>query len=212
MDGARLQNLISKGLGVGARRAGTPFIVYRPRSICAPLSSRNRVIKLYAAFSAQDQSFRRVAAYGDAVWWGAFDSLYTQPGDYLSAADPCSGYQVFFIAAQRPLLPAQCIRTNRIVNVSRPPAPGLGGYGGMVAETAVVVIDGWPASLLSIGARVSGSLPETRYGMWSMLLPSLPDRLLAGDIVTDDTGRSFLTASAEQSDLGWRVSMRQVAG
>jgi hypothetical protein len=170
------------------------------------------VIKLYAAFSAEDVDFRRVAGYGESVWWGVFDSLYTQAGDYLSGVDPQGDGAVFFVAAQRPLLPAQCVKTNRIVGVSRPAAPVTGGYGGMVAETACAVIDGWPASLLCLSARVSGRLPETRYGNWNLLLPRLPARVLAGDVVTDDLGRTFLTASAEQSDLGWRLNVRQVAG
>ena len=212
MDGARLQNLISKGSGVAARRLGSPFVVYRPRGAVSPLSTRNRLIKLYAAFSAQDESFRRVTGYGEAVWWGVFDSVYTEAGDYLSGIDPEGSASVFFVAAQRPLLPAQCVKTNRVIGLSRPPAPVTGGYGGMVAETATVVLDGWPASLLCLAARVSGRLPETRYGNWNLLLPRLPVSVQAGDVVTDDLGRHFLTASAEQSDLGWRLTVRQVAG
>jgi hypothetical protein len=212
MDGTTLQNLISKGCGVAARRLGSPFAVYRPRGPAWPLASRNRVITLYAAFNAQDENFGRVAGYDAPVWWGVFDSLYTRPGDYLSGTDPTGRNAVFFVAAQRPLLPVQCIKTNCIVGLSRPPAPVSGGYGGVVAETALPVIGAWPASLLCQTARVSGRLPETRYGSWSLLLPSLPVDVLVGDVVTDDLGRNFLTASAEQSDLGWRLVVRQVAG
>jgi len=212
MDGPTLQNLISKGWGVAARRLGTPFVVFRPRGICKPLATGNRVIKLNAAFNAEDESFRRVAGYGDAVWWGVFDSLYTKPGDYLSGFDSCGNEAVYFIAAQRPLLPAQCVKTNRVVNVLRPPAPQAGVYGGMVLEAAVPIVEGWPASVLTQIARVSGALPDSRFGNWTLLLPLLPARILAGDVVTDDIGRSFLVASAEQSDLGWRMTIKQVAG
>jgi hypothetical protein len=212
MDGPALQNLISKGWGVAARRLGTPFVVLRPQGISNPLATLNRIIKLNAVFNAEDESFRRVAGYGDAVWWGVFDSLYTRPGDYMSGFDQCANAVVYFISAQRPLLPAQCVKTNRVVNVLRPPAPASGGYGGMVLETAVPVIDGWPASILTQVARVSGVLPESRFGNWTLLLPQLPAAILVGDIVTDDTGRTFLVASAEQSDLGWRMTIKQVAG
>jgi hypothetical protein len=212
MDGPRLQNLISKGLGVAARRLGTPFVVYRPRGACAPLAPANRVIKLEAAFNALDERFRRVSGFGEPVWWGVFDSLYTQAGDYLSGGAADRAAAVYFVAAQRPLLPAQCVKTNRVVTISRPPAPSFGGYGGMVAESAATVLDGWPASLLAQSARVSGSLPESRFGSWTLLLPALPCAVLAGDVVADDTGRFFLVASAEQSDLGWRMILRQVAG
>jgi hypothetical protein len=212
MDGPTLQNLISKGWGVAARRLGSLFTVYRPGAPALPLASRNQVIKLYAAFNAEDESFRKVAGYGDAGWWGVFDSLYTRPGDYLSGTDVLGNAQVFFVSAQRPLLPAQCVKTNRVVNVLRPPAPASGGYGGMVAEDATAVIENWPASLLAQGARVSGTLPESRFGNWTLLLPALPVEIFVGDVVTDDVGRSFLVASAEQSDLGWRMNVKQVTG
>jgi hypothetical protein len=212
MDGPTLQNLISKGWGVAARRLGTPFVVFRPRGICNPLATLNRVIKLNAVFNAEDESLRRVAGYGDAVWWGVFDSLYTQPGDYLSGLDLRGNAARYFICAQRPLLPSQCVKVNRTVNILRPPAPLSGGYGGMVLEAAVTVIDGWPASVLAQSARISGTLPESRFGLWTMLLPQLPAAILAGDVVTDDAGRTFLVASAEQSDLGWRLTIKQVAG
>jgi hypothetical protein len=212
MDGPTLQNLISKGRGVAARRLGTPFVVLRPRGICNPLATSNRVVKLNAVFNAEDESFRRVTGYGDAVWWGVFDSLYTKPGDYLSGCDTGGNTVVYFIAAQRQLLPAQCVKTNRVVNVSRPPAPASSGYGGMVLEAAMTVIKGWPSGVLAQSARVSGALPEQRFGIWTALLPSMPATILAGDVVTDEIGRTFLVASAEQSELGWRLTIKQVAG
>lgn len=209
MDGARLQNLISKGMGVAGRRTGTPFTVFRPRAAAQPLATRNRIIQLYASFNAQDERFARASSYGKPVWWGVFDSFYTQAGDYLCG----DGNRTFFIAAQRPLLPCQCVRTNAVISVSRPPAPVSGGmYGGMVAESAMPVVTGWPASLLESGARVSGTLPETRFGNWEALLPVLPVAICAGDIVQADGPRSFLVGAAEQSDLGWRLALRQVSG
>jgi hypothetical protein len=195
MDGPTLQNLISKGLGVAARRLGSPFVVYRPRGVADPLQSRNKVISLSAAFNAE----------------GVFDSCYTKPGDYLSGLDVLGNPEIFFISAERPLLPVQCVRTNRVVCVLRPPSPPSGGYGGFVLETAAPVIEAWPASLLAQGARVSGALPETRFGNWTLLLPTLPAEILVGDVVRDDLGRSFLVASAEFSELGWRMIVRQVA-
>lgn len=212
MDGPTLQNLVSKGQGVAARRLGSPFVVFRPRGASLPLAPLNRVIKLYAAFNAEDDRFRRVTFYGDPFWWGVFNSLYTRPGDYLAGLDPDGSSATYFIAAQRALLPVQCVRTNALITVQRPCAPTQGGYGGMVAEAALPIIAAWPASVLAQAARVSGSLPEARFGTWTLLLPALPADLLVGDVASDDVGRSFLVASAEQSDLGWRLTMRQVAG
>ena len=211
MEGGRLQNLINKGMGVGARRVGTPFIVYRPATSSVPLAPRNRVTQLYCAFNAQDEQFRRASGYGDALWWGVFDGLYTRPGDYLVGCDPRGDPVVYFVAAQRPLLPAQCVRTNRVVRVLRPPPPAQGGYGGFVAKSAVPVIEGWPASMLSQGARAPGSLPESKFANWVALLPRLPADVSVGDVVTDDEGKTFLVTSAEESDMGWRITARHVA-
>ena len=211
MEGGRLQNLINKGMGGGARRAGMPFVLYRPGTSSDPLASSNRITQLYCAFNAQDERFRRVFGYGDALWWGVFDGLYTRAGDYLVGRDASGGRVVYFVAAQRPLLPAQCVRTNRVVRVLRPPLPAQAGYGGFVAGSAAPVIEGWPASVLSQGVRATGSLPESKFGNWGVLLPSLPADIFVGDIIADDEGRTFLVASAEESDMGWRLIARQVA-
>jgi hypothetical protein len=207
MDGVKLQDRISRGMGVAARRLGTPYTVYRPVAANAPLSSRNGIITLYAAFNAGDDGFRRPQGYGQAVWWGIYDAAYTQAGDYLSGA---AG--IFFVASQLPLLPVECIKTNRVLMVARSSPVVAGGYSGLVATGSETVLAGWPASVLSLNTRISGSLPETRFGNWSVLLPALPVAPQIADIVTDDTGRIFVVGAAEQSDLGWRLVVREVAG
>lgn len=207
MDGSALADKISRGMGCAARRIGSQYVALRPVASANPLSSRNRIIKLYAAFNAQDGRFAGVKAYGNPVWWGVFDSSYTKPGDYLVGA------RTYFVAAQMPLLPVQCILTNRIVTIARPMVVQQGGYSGLVMETAQDVLAAWPASLLSLSARVSGNLPETRFGTWSVLLPPLPGAVMrpqAADVLTDDLGRNFVIAAAEESDLGWRLTVREV--
>jgi hypothetical protein len=210
MNGNDLQDMISRGLGTAARRIGTPYIVYRALTNAAPLSSRNRIIKLCAAFYKGDNGRGSTGLYGDPIWPGTFDTCYTQPGDYLVGV---SG--TFFVAQQQPLNPPECVKTNRTLAILRPAEPQTGGYSGMVAETAETILDGWPASVLSLNARISGNLPETRFGNWAILLPALPILPLypqVADIVNDDIGRNFVVASSEQSDLGWRLTAREVAG
>jgi hypothetical protein len=141
------------------------------------------------------------------MWCGVFDAAYTLPGDYL--VGPAG---TFFVASQMPLLPVQCIKTNRIVTVSRPAPPVLGGYSGMVDGAADLELTAWPGSVLALTTRVSGNLPETRFGNWSIMLPGLPAGPRAADIVTDDMGRHFVIGAAEQSEVGWRLTAREVAG
>jgi hypothetical protein len=207
MNGDTLQDKISFGMGRAARKLGAPFIVYRPgTSIQAPLSSRNRVIKLYASFNAKDETYRRVSSHGQAEWWGVFDTSYTQPGDYLVGP---SG--IFFVSAQRPILPAQCVRTNRVLSIVRPGAPVTGGYAGLVNAGTTPLLSLWPASVLTTASRSASKPTETRFGEWSVLLPILPLNLEINDVVTDDLGAAHVISSAEQTDLGWRLAVRQVA-
>jgi hypothetical protein len=206
MDGSSLQDLISRGMGNAARKLGSPFIVYRPRGPANPTASRNRIIKLFASFNAQDESYRRVSAYGEPGWWGVYDASYTRPGDYLVGVS-----QSFFVSAQRPILPVQCVLTNRTIDLVRPVAPQTGGYAGLVDASKVPILTGWPASVLAVGGRSSGSSTDPKFGQWILLLPQLPLAPEAGDVVNDDLGQAFVVGSTEQSDLGWRVSMRQIS-
>jgi hypothetical protein len=207
MDGTILQDRISRGMGVAARKLGTPFIVYRPTQAANPLSSRNRVIKLYASFNAEDDRFRKVSGFGKPVWWGVFDASYTRPGDYLVGE---SG--TYFICAQRPLLPVQCVSTNHVVQILRAATPVTGGYSGFSAATATQIIEGFPASLLETGARGSEADVRTqKFGGWSLLLPALPATPQVGDVVIDDASMTYMVGAAEQSALGWRLLVRQVA-
>jgi hypothetical protein len=207
MDGTALQDKISKGMGVAARKLGTPFIVYRPDGATNPLSSRNRVIKLCASFNAEDERFRSVAGFGRPIWWGMFDASYTRPGDYLVGA---SG--TYFICAQRPLLPVQCVLTNHVVQILRPATPVSGGYSGFCVATATHIIAGFPAALIEEGARVAdGGARSQKFGGWSLLLPNLPASPQVGDVVTDDASMHYVVGAAEQSALGWRLMVRQIA-
>jgi len=207
MDGICLQDKISRGMGLAARKLGTPFVVYRPRCASHPLSSRNRIIKLYASFNAEDERFRSVSGFGRPVWWGVFDASYTQPGDYLVGS---SG--TYFVCAQRPLLPVQCVATNRVVQILRAATPMTGGYSGFSATAAVPIIAGFPASLLEAGARSGETdVRAQQFGGWSLLLPSLPASPQVGDVVIDDNAQNYVVGAAEQSALGWRLQVRQIA-
>ena len=209
MDGVTLQDRISRGMGVAARRIGSPYDVFRPQGLRAPLSRDNRRLRLHASFNAEDARFSKPASYGHALWWGVFDAAYTAPADYLVGA-----HGTFFIAAQQPLLPVLCVLTNRVISLRRPGGPtgGLGGYGGVqLAETAPLVLD-WPASVLGVGSGRSGALPgDDGTGTVVVLLPPLPVRVRTGDLVLDDLERTLVVAAAEETALGFRLTARQAA-
>jgi hypothetical protein len=59
----------------------------------------------------------------------------------------------------------------------------------------------------------SADLPgDSSVSRWTVLLPAHPDIVLQfSDLLTDDLGRSAVVSSAELTDLGWRLSVKQAA-
>lgn len=205
-----LQDRIARGLGRGAAHLGIPHDLLRPRGPDDPLDPANRVMRLPAAFSAQDGKFARPNGYGPALWTGVFDTAYARVGDYLRGP---SG--IFFIAARQALLPVLCVQVNRTASLSRPAAPasaGANAYGGVSRAGATSLLGNWPASVLSAGGGERGELPsDANLPFWSVLLPVLPVTPRSADLVTDDLGRSFVVSTAEESALGWRLVVKQAA-
>jgi hypothetical protein len=210
MDQAKLVARIGRANGIAARVLGAPHDLFRPQGASAPLALANRVMRLSASFNVRDMRYGKAPDYGHGLYYGVFDNSVTQPGDYLSGA---AG--IYFIAAQRPLLPTLCVLTNRFVSFARAggaTAAGANAYGGVTSGGSTVLAANWPASLLGNGGGQQGVLPsDATIPSWSMLLPALPVVLRTSDLVSDDLGRSFVVASAEQSSLGWRLVISQAA-
>jgi hypothetical protein len=217
MNPDRLQDLIYRGMGRAALQTGQVYDAFRPNGNANPCAPSNRFLKLRAAFNATDPRFVRANTYGHPVWYGVFDSAYTQPGDYLVEQE--TG-RTFFIASQPPLLPVVTVLAERLVSVLRPAGPagfGVQAYGGVEIADATLLLGGWPASMIEGGngggTRYPGDLPaDVRLTAFTLLLPAL-DGIVprVEDLVSDDLGRNFVVSSAELSELGWRLVVRQVA-
>ena len=131
--------------------------------------------------------------------------------------------EIWFIAAQQKLLPTLCVKINRTVRILRPAAPGntgLNPYGGVSLDTATTLITEYPASILgaSAGGQSTAALPtDAPIGYWTVLLPTActpngsPIILQPADLLIDDLGRSATISGAELTDLGWRLTVRQVS-
>jgi hypothetical protein len=211
MDGERLQDRIEWGNNVAARAIGLPTDAYRPCGPASPLDKANRYLKLPAAFTPPHGKLTRANPYGATLWNGIFDSAYTRVGDYLVQDD-----RIWFIAAQQPLLPVLCVRTNRTVSFARPAAPsssGINTYGGVTPTTNTPLLMNWPACVT--GASGSGApaaeLPtDETVPYWTVLLPAWPSVVLRlSDLMTDDLGRNAVVSAIELTDLGWRLSVKQ---
>lgn len=207
----RVQDRISWASNACARAAGDWADAFRSSGVSEPLAPVNRFLRIPALFTGMQGKFVRPLAYGDALAHGIFDYSYTRPGDYLVQRNV-----IWFIAAQQPLLPALCVRTNRVVSFTRPVAPaatGMNGYGGVTAASVTPLLTGWPASIIgsSGGGQPSADLPsDSSIPYWTVLFPAaLGVVLLPADLMTDDLGRSAVVAAAELTALGWRLTVKQ---
>lgn len=217
MNNDLLQDTIRRGLGRAAASVGAWCNAYRPKGPANPLDPTHRFLRLQAAFTSVHPS--RPIGYGQPDWIGVFDAAYTRPGDYLVRSLSARGGDtggVWFIASQQPNLPVLCVRASRVVSLARPAAPlatGVNTYGGVTLAAATALMTSWPASVLAAGgAGADGAaLPaDGSPGSWTVLLPAVPGIALRnGDLLTDDLGRTGLVTSAEQTDLGWRLIVKQ---
>jgi hypothetical protein len=210
MDVDHLQDRLYWGLNRTASILGRVTDAYRPHGAADPLDRSNRYLQLPAAFSRSDGNFAQPTGYGVAVWRGHFDASYTRTGDYL-----VQEHDIWFIAAQQSLLPILCVKTNRLISITRQQTPTTGAYNdaGNV-NSAINVISRWPASLLGISTegRSPTQLPgDTKIPTVTALLPSIHDQVVRpADIVTDEDGNTGIVVAAELSDLGWRLNVRSV--
>lgn len=211
MNPAVLQDRIYWGANVAARQTGALTDAFRPTECTAPLNATNRYLRLPATFTGVDGKFTRPNPYGSALQYGIFDAAYTRVGDYL-----VQGVSIWFIAAQQPLLPVLCVKTNRTVSFSRAAAPtatGVNSYGGVTVATATALLSDWPASVLgaSGGGLPDADLPsDSTVPYWTVLLPAIPGVVLrTADLMVDDLGRNAVIAAVELSDLGWRLTAKQ---
>jgi len=219
MQADRLRDLIRRAYGRAAFTLGDWCHAYRPSGVADPLHHRNRFMLLQAAFVSPRPDNDRPVGYGMATWWGVFDSAYTRPGDYIVQEESRPGAAddaTWFIAAQQPLLPVLCVRAPRVVSFTRPASTtdsGVASYGGYTSANADALLTNFPASVLNADILgldptdlPSDAIPES----WQVLLPARPEIVLRnGDLMSDDLGRNGVVSSAELSDLGWRLLVKQ---
>ena len=205
-----LQDRVNWGLNRAARILGHLTDAYRPMGVSDPLTPSNRYLRLHAAFARPDGNFHQAVGQGNATWRGYFDGAYTRVGDYL-----VQNQDIWFVASQQSLLPVLCVKTNRVIAITRPSTPAAGASPVSTSGSAMEnVITGWPASVLGIssGEKPAAKLPgDTTTPGWIILLPGVHEReIRLLDIVADDSGAVGVVVAAERSDHGWRLNMRRV--
>jgi hypothetical protein len=191
---------------------GAFYNQYRPTSTTNPTQG-TPYATLPAIFS-QDKglTFTEPSDYDTPSWFGAYDQTDVLDGDYLIGQQG-----TFFIANQQPespFSPPRCVLCNAILNVLRQPedtsgAVGVLPYGGDVSADEVMIMQGWPASVLETQRATTGKtkLPGDVEMPWNdVLMPSFASTLITqNDILVDATGRRYRISAAELTELGWRM-------
>ena len=202
-----LEDRVSRGMGAAARAVGEPYDLFRARGPSQPLAPENRVMRLPVMLDGGDPGYRRPQGYERAMR-AVFDSVRTRAGDYLQGPRG-----VLFVAAVPPLLRPLCVLTNAVLDVLRPAGAavlGLGGYGGVREGGLTPVLTQWPGQCLADGRGGPGALPAAGgQAGWVVLLPPTPSVILGSDLLQDEAGRRYVVRVAEQSELGWRLLVRQ---
>jgi hypothetical protein len=209
MDADQLQDRIYWGLNRVANILGRATDAYRPKGVSDPIKRSNRYLRLPAAFSRADGNFAQSNVYGTALWRGHFDGSYTRVGDYLQ-----QGTDLWFIASLQHLLPILCVKTNRVISITRQTAPATGAEGDIpVLNSTLKIISKWPVSIL--GVSTDGKTPthlpgDTAVPSVIALLPAVHGQIVQPtDMVTDERGTNAIVVAAELSDFGWRLNVRQ---
>ncbi len=212
MNGTLLQDRIYSAAGRAAARIGLPCNLYRPDGPDGPTDQARFRLRMNVIFLPLGGRLRRPVPATDPLWEAALDASYTKPGDILIRR---TDGEVYFIAAQQPLLPVLCVHAPRRVTIKRSAsatAVGINLYGGTVAALDTVLATDWPASMLASGSEGTGlaSLPaEMNPGMWQVLLPSsLNLGLLLTDTLTDDQGRTGVISTIEATEYGTRLTVK----
>jgi hypothetical protein len=213
MDAATLQVRLALGQSRTASRIGSPHDIFRPQALLFPLDPGNLIQRIPAAFLPESGHANRAVTDTQPYWTGAFDTTITRPGDLLRRV---SDHATWFIAAQQLGLPPLCTRCTRLIDITRPASAstaGLNVYGGTITATDTLLAQAWPARFLGSGSTgtadygIAGELPT---GTYIVLLPvSLAVRVLNGDRITDDLGRTNVVAGAELTDQAWRLTVQQ---
>lgn len=211
MDGARLNGLIQTGYAKAARHIGTTYAHYRPGSDSTPIAAGNKLADLPVSLNAQDPRYTKPNGYGKALWFAVADGAALAVGDYINGVQG-----VLFVAALQPLLPTLVVECNRTISIHRPQQQtGVGavGYGGDTDANETALMTAWPASVLQGGNGDRNTLlpGDSRNPMFTVLLPHYAGvTLRTADLITDDLGGRYVVASAELTDLGWRLVAQQV--
>jgi hypothetical protein len=210
MDAATIQARVDRGYAIAGSKLGPTYSQYRPASALAPLATVLRSLPV-ALDPSSTFSFTNPSGHGGARWHALIDRTLIAVGDYLIGQEG-----TFFVGARQALLPVICFQANRTVSVRRP--SGVVGYGaqpynGALPESEVVLMLGWPASVLLFGNAGQGSeahLPgEPALGAFRVLLPYFAGvEIVNSDIIRDELGGRYVVRGAERTDLGWRLSAR----
>lgn len=149
---------------------------------------------------------------GKPNWYGAFDRVGVNSGDYLIGR-----YGTFFVSSLAYPAPPSLVWCNHKVSIARAndviQAGSTGTYSGSAVNDAKPFMVNWAAGIYNGGSRMSPtamSLPsDAKLPSMLILLPVTAPPIRFNDIITDETGTRYTASATELSPLGWRITAEQ---
>jgi len=215
MDGATITARISKGLGIAAKKVGSPYDVYRPKGVNDPLAAGNKIVSGQSATFAPYGNwyqFGTPSKHGDTLYTGLFDPTGIQVGDYFVSAQDT--YFILSLDHIEPPLVAQAFKTMTFVRpVNASNVPGRGPrYGGNDVSSETPYMANWPISLnleRKLGQAMAALPGDAPPAAMEFFVPYAGVEIKTADIGIDGDGNRWVIGAVEKSPLGWRIYSRQ---
>ena len=110
----------------------------------------------------------------------------------------------------------QAVEINSTVKIIRPDqgvAPGLNSYAGYIPDSSTILATNLPVSILLKGGNSKSitDLPtDAKEPDWIVLMPKLDSTdFRTGDIFIDQTEQNYILMGTEETQFGWRMTIRQ---
>ena len=201
MNGALLQQRIYAGQRIAAKRAGSPYSVYRSASPISPLEAGNLIGPIDCLFSA-NAYFTAPHKYKFPARHLYADGRALRPRDILLGP-----YGTFFVADMQPNLPIQAILCNDSIAIDRPVYQGTVIVPQPIAFALPIFrqLKKVDVKHIQFGTATAGTAIDEYFGF----LPVAVGTVKQHDIITDQAGRLYELDSIDNTEIGVLVTFRQ---
>jgi hypothetical protein len=211
-----INNKVNYGFAKAAAALGFPYSWYRPGTVPGIPIQDGNLLGTVTAYITTDASLKSTVPpeNNKPIWFGAYDTTLTQPGDYLVGQQG-----TYFIATEFLPSPPSLVYCNANLTVQRDggstPSPQA-RFGSLLNPT--ILAQDFPGWLMSAERRTTPELAmpgDVPLPSANIMLPvSVTSEILRGDIILD-IGTTTQTYNVQSADLlfaAWNIVALQSGG